>query len=67
MGQKTAIGTLLKRIGNSGHGKVVPGWGTVPLMAAIGVLLLLFLVIMLQVYNQSLLFQGFSVDWNGVN
>ncbi len=66
MGQKTAIGSLLKSIGNSGQGKVVPGWGAVPVMAAIGVLLLIFLVIMLQIYNQSLLLQGFSVDWNGL-
>ena len=66
MGQKTVIGSALKRIGNSGQGKVVPGWGAVPVMAAIGVLLLIFLVIMLQIYNQSLLLQGFSVDWNGV-
>ena len=67
MGQKTPLGSLLKSIGNSGQGKVVPGWGAVPVMALIGVLLLVFLVIMLQNYNQSLLLQGFSVDWNGVN
>ena len=29
MGQKTALGSLLKAIGNSGQGKVVPGWGAV--------------------------------------
>ncbi|WP_269622327.1 photosystem II reaction center phosphoprotein PsbH [Prochlorococcus marinus] len=67
MGQKTALGSLLKSIGNSGQGKVVAGWGAVPVMALVGVLLLVFLVIMLQIYNQSLLLQGFSVDWNGVN
>ena len=66
MGQKTALGTLLKSIGNNGQGKVVPGWGAVPVMAFVGVLLLVFLVIMLQIYNQSLLLQGFSVNWNGV-
>ncbi len=65
MGQKTALGSLLKSIGNSGQGKVVPGWGAVPVMALVGVGLLIFLVIMLQIYNQSLLLQGFSVDWNG--
>ena len=65
MGQKTVIGTFLKSIGNSGQGKVVAGWGAVPVMAAVGVALLIFLVIMLQVYNQSLLLQGFSIDWNG--
>ena len=67
MVQKTALGSLLKSIGNSGQGKVVAGWGAVRVMALIGVLLLVFLVIMLQIYNQSLLLQGFSVDWNGVN
>ena len=66
MGQKTVIGSFLKSIGNSGQGKVVPGWGAVPVMAFIGCGLLVFLVIMLQVYNQSLLLEGFSVDWNGV-
>ncbi len=65
MGQKTALGSLLKSIGNSGQGKVVSGWGAVPVMALVGVLLLVFLVILLQIYNQSLLLQGFSVDWNG--
>ena len=67
MGQKTAVGSLLKSIGNSGQGKVVAGWGAVPVMALIGVFLLVFLVILLQIYNQSLLLQGFSVDWNGIN
>ena len=60
-----ALGSLLKAIGNSGQGKVVPGWGAVPVMTVIGLLLLVFLVILLQIYNQSLLLQGFSVDWNG--
>ena len=67
MGQKTALGSLLKSIGNSGQGKVVAGWGAVPVMALVGTLLLVFLVILLQIYNQSLLLQGFSVDWNGIN
>ena len=50
MGQKTALGSLLKAIGNSGQGKVVPGWGAVPIMTIIGLLLLVFLVILLQIY-----------------
>ena len=62
---KTALRKSLKAIGNSGQGKVVPGWGAVPVMTVIGLLLLVFLVILLQIYNQSLLLQGFSVDWNG--
>ena len=67
MGQKTALGSLLKSIGNSGQGNVVAGWGAVPVMAFVGLILLVFLVILLQIYNQSLLLQGFSVDWNGLN
>jgi len=66
MSQRTRIGTFLKTIGNSGQGKVVPGWGATPVMAAVGTLLLVFLVIMLQIYNQSILLQGFTVEWNGM-
>ncbi len=66
MGQKTALGSLLKSIGNSGQGKVVPGWGATPVMAFVGLLFLVFLVIMLSIYNQSVLLQGFTVEWNGV-
>ena len=66
MGQKTALGSLLKRIGNSGQGKVVLGWGATPVMGFVGAMLIIFLVIMLNIYNQSVLLQGFSVDWNGV-
>ena len=62
---KNSLRKSLKAIGNSGQGKVVPGWGAVPVMTVIGLLLLVFLVILLQIYNQSLLLQGFSVDWNG--
>ena len=66
MGQKTVLGSLLKRIGNSDQGKVVPGWGATPVMAFVGAMLIVFLLIMLNIYNESVLLQGFSVDWNGV-
>ena len=62
MGQKTALGSLLKSIGNSGQGKVVPGWGAVPIMTVIGLLLLVFLVILLQIYNQLTFSFSFSFD-----
>ncbi len=58
MGQKTALGSLLKAIGNSGQGKVVPGWGAVPVMTVIGLLLLVFLVILLQIYNPITIITG---------
>ncbi len=67
MSQRTRLGSLLKSIGNTDQGKVVPGWGTTPAMALIGVLLLVFLTVMLQVYNESVVLQGFSVNWNGMN
>ena len=49
MGQKTAVGSSLKTIENSGQGKVAPGWGAVPIMTVIGLLLLVFVVILLQI------------------
>ena len=64
MGQKTALGSLLKAIGNSGQGKVVL-LGSSPCHDSNWPTSTGFLVILLQIYNQSLLLQGFSVDWNG--
>ncbi|MFL0736636.1 MAG: photosystem II reaction center protein PsbH, partial [Prochlorococcus sp.] len=46
--------------------KVVPGWGTTPVMAGLGVMLLIFMLTILQIYNKSLLIQGISVDWTGL-